>query len=210
MPEINFYDPKSPIDLTDEFLLQETGGGAYKKTLYSTIYNNLYNALLTVGNPIGTIIMHGGSSAPDNYLLCDGSAISRSTYSGLFGIIGTTYGAGDTTTTFNLPNYQGVVPKGAGSQTINTRSKTGPDLGVVEEDALQGFAIKRGASNYNSGAAPSNFNDADAFAPGCSLATYSETNITGCIQPDGTNGTPRLSTTTRENSIGTNFYIKYQ
>lgn len=55
------------------------------------------------GMPVGSIIPYAGSTAPTGYLLCDGSAISRSTYSSLFSVIGTTYGPGDGNTTFNLP-----------------------------------------------------------------------------------------------------------
>ena len=55
------------------------------------------------GMPTGSIIPYAGSTAPAGYLLCDGSAISRSTYSALFAIIGTTYGEGDGNSTFNLP-----------------------------------------------------------------------------------------------------------
>ena len=55
-------------------------------------------------NPIGTIIAFAGNTAPYGYLLCDGSAVSRTQYSKLFNVISTTYGAGDGRTTFNLPN----------------------------------------------------------------------------------------------------------
>lgn len=55
--------------------------------------------------PRGVVFPFGGSVAPDGFLICDGSAISRTTYADLFAVIGTTYGAGDGSTTFNLPNY---------------------------------------------------------------------------------------------------------
>lgn len=55
------------------------------------------------GTPTGVIVPYGGSSSPSGWLLCDGSAVSRTTYSALFAIIGETYGAGDGSTTFNLP-----------------------------------------------------------------------------------------------------------
>lgn len=63
----------------------------------------------------GVISMWGTTTAPTGWLLCDGSAVSRSTYSVLFGILGTTYGAGNGTTTFNLPNLKGKVPVGYNS-----------------------------------------------------------------------------------------------
>lgn len=54
--------------------------------------------------PVGVIQMYAGTSAPSGWLLCDGSAVSRSTHSSLFTLIGTSYGSGDGSTTFNLPN----------------------------------------------------------------------------------------------------------
>lgn len=57
----------------------------------------------------GTIYMFAGSSVPNGLLECDGSAVSRSTYSDLFDAIGTTYGDGDGSTTFNLPDLSGRV-----------------------------------------------------------------------------------------------------
>ena len=58
----------------------------------------------TYFNPTGTIIAFAGNTLPDGYLLCDGSNVSRTTYKKLFNVIGTTYGAGDGSTTFTLPN----------------------------------------------------------------------------------------------------------
>lgn len=54
--------------------------------------------------PIGAIIPFGGDTAPTGYLLCDGSAVSRTTYADLFAVIGTKFGPGDGSTTFNLPS----------------------------------------------------------------------------------------------------------
>jgi microcystin-dependent protein len=65
--------------------------------------------------PSGVITAFGGSSAPTGYLLCDGTAVSRATYSALFGIISTTYGVGDNSTTFNVPNLKGKVAVGRDS-----------------------------------------------------------------------------------------------
>ena len=67
------------------------------------------------GVPTGTISMWGGAiaSPPTGYLACNGSAVSRTTYSALFAIVGTTYGVGDGSTTFNLPNFTNAFPYGA-------------------------------------------------------------------------------------------------
>lgn len=67
---------------------------------------------LPSGSPTGAIMQYAGSVAPSGWLFCRGQAISRSTYADLFAVIGTTYGAGDGSTTFNLPNLQGRVPVG--------------------------------------------------------------------------------------------------
>lgn len=65
--------------------------------------------------PVGSIEMFAGSTVPSGWLKCDGSAVSRSTYPKLFDAIGTAYGTGDGSTTFNLPNLVNRVPVGAGS-----------------------------------------------------------------------------------------------
>lgn len=55
------------------------------------------------GALVGSVTWYAGAGTPENYLLCDGSAVSRTNYADLFAVIGTTYGAGDGSTTFNLP-----------------------------------------------------------------------------------------------------------
>jgi microcystin-dependent protein len=77
--------------------------------------------------PSGTINQTARATAPSGYLLCDGSAISRTTYSSLFDAIGTAYGVGDNSTTFNIPNLKGRVPVGFdSSQTeFDTLGETG-------------------------------------------------------------------------------------
>ena len=77
--------------------------------------------------PIGSIIPYGSSTTPSNWLKCDGSAVSRTTYSELFSVIGTLYGSGDGSTTFNLPNLKGKVTIGQDTtdSDFNTIGKTG-------------------------------------------------------------------------------------
>ena len=62
--------------------------------------------------PTGSIIMYGAATAPTGWLECDGSAVSRTTYSSLFAIVGTTFGVGDGSTTFNLPDLRGEFVRG--------------------------------------------------------------------------------------------------
>jgi microcystin-dependent protein len=88
---------------------------------------NTLTADLSTAVPAGIISQFAGASAPAGYFLCDGQAISRSTYATLFGVVGTTYGAGDGATTFNVPNLKGRVPVGLdASQTeFNDLAETG-------------------------------------------------------------------------------------
>lgn len=62
--------------------------------------------------PVGAIMPFGSDTIPDNWLLCNGQAVSRTTYQELFNTIGITYGTGDGFTTFNLPDLQGKIPVG--------------------------------------------------------------------------------------------------
>jgi microcystin-dependent protein len=65
--------------------------------------------------PAGAMLEYGGASAPTGWLLCNGAAVSRTTYAALFAVLGTIYGAGDGSTTFNVPNKIDRVGVGAGS-----------------------------------------------------------------------------------------------
>lgn len=76
------------------------------------------------GVPTGASLPFCGTSAPSGYLLCDGSAVSRATYAALFAVIGETYGAGNGTTTFNVPDMRDRFPLGKGT-TFSTLAATG-------------------------------------------------------------------------------------
>lgn len=90
-------------------------------------------ALAGGGVPTGAILPFGGSAAPSGFLMCDGSAVSRSTYSALFTAIGTAYGVGDGSTTFNLPKTAGRVPVGVGSaEAQRDISLTGSTAGSTD------------------------------------------------------------------------------
>ena len=69
--------------------------------------SNVINGVSPDPLPVGSMVYYAGTAAPVNYNLCDGSAVSRSTYAALFAAIGTTYGAGNGVTTFNIPNTNG-------------------------------------------------------------------------------------------------------
>jgi len=84
------------------------------------------------GVPTGSLFPYAGSSAPTGYLLCDGSAVSRTTYATLFGVLSTTYGAGNGSTTFNLPDLRGRMPLGAGTGVGLNASGTGAPSGTAQ------------------------------------------------------------------------------
>lgn len=79
-----------------------------------------------IGLPVGAIMPYAGSTAPTGWLLCNGAAISRSTYADLYTVVGVTYGVGDGATTFNLPDLRQRFPLGkAASGTGSTLGSTG-------------------------------------------------------------------------------------
>ncbi len=75
------------------------------------------------GVQAGIVQFFAGSSAPKGWLVCDGSAVSRTDYDELFEVIGTTYGAGDGSTTFNLPNL--IDRFAEGGKNVGTKKNAG-------------------------------------------------------------------------------------
>lgn len=75
------------------------------------------------GFKTGQLIEFAGNAAPDGFLPCNGAAVSRTTYAALFNVIGTIWGAGDGSTTFNIPNFINKFVKGSStSGTVNAES----------------------------------------------------------------------------------------
>ena len=74
------------------------------------------------GTPTGALLPFAGAAAPDGYLLCNGAAVSRASFAALFDVIGTTWGVGDGSTTFNIPDMRGRYPRGVAA------SGTGDEL----------------------------------------------------------------------------------
>lgn len=86
--------------------------------LMQTYIENAINAQVSGDTlPVGCIVPFTSDVVPENWLLCNGQAVSRTDYDLLFSIIGTTYGVGDGSTTFNLPDLRGRVPLGKGTGT---------------------------------------------------------------------------------------------
>jgi microcystin-dependent protein len=88
------------------------------KILNGSVTSDKLNAAV-IFVPSGGIMAFAMNSAPSGWLAANGSAVSRTLYAALFAAIGTTYGAGDGSTTFTLPNLQGIFVRGSGSQVIS-------------------------------------------------------------------------------------------
>lgn len=86
--------------------------------------------------PTGTVNPYAGASAPSGWLLCYGQAVSRTTYAALFAILGTTYGSGDGSTTFNLPDLRGRVIAGQDDMGGTSANRLTGLSGGVDGDTL--------------------------------------------------------------------------
>jgi len=136
------------------------------------------------GIPTATIVPWSSSSVPTGFLECDGSTVSRSTYSALFAIIGTTYGSGDGSSTFGLPDLQDNVAVGksnnkalASTGGANTVTSTGNVAGSTANATLSESQLAshdHAANRTNSGPgsdANFNINNAGLVSQGSSSNT---------------------------------------
>ena len=92
---------------------------------------------------VGAIKPWTKTTAPAGYVLCDGAAISRTDYADLFAVISTTYGAGNGSTTFNVPQLQGKMPQGYDGNTYNLAGTGGANTVTVAVDVLYVVVVFR-------------------------------------------------------------------
>lgn len=191
---------KTPI-ATDMFIPNLSGDGSHLQKV------NADN-----GVPIGSIQMYGGSTAPTGWFLCNGTWKSKIVYATLYAVIGDTFNNGIwSDSTFKVPDFGGIFPRGAGTQSgDNLKNANGTAfagvLGTYQNDKMQG--------HYHSPLSPAtNFADVHTAAVGTNygnVATYSySTATTGSPTTDTTNGTPRKGAETNPANLGVNFIIKY-
>jgi microcystin-dependent protein len=149
--------------------------------------------------PAGAVQAFAMNSAPAGWLAADGSNVNRTTYAALFSALGTTYGAGDGSTTFALPDLRGIFVRGSGSQTISgtTYNKA---FALKERDALQGHWHATQHTLNASGSSGSG-----ALSPGSGFGITSVRNPSS----DGVNGTPRTAAETRPANIALLYCIKF-
>lgn len=151
-------------------------------------------ANLTV--PIGTILYHCASSAPSGFLKANGAAISRTTYANLFAVVGTTYGSGNGSSTFNVPDLRGEFIR---SWDDGRGIDSGRSFASSQTDAFQGH---RHSINGRAGSVPGPCGQCVPFytTGGASI---------GDPTSDGTNGTPRTASETRPRNLALLACIKY-
>lgn len=95
---------------------------------YATQTETMVNVGLNAAIPIGSVIVWTRNVLPAGFLSCNGSAVSRTAYASLFSLIGTNYGAGDGTTTFNVPNITGGLTVSSGSLYYLIKASTESNL----------------------------------------------------------------------------------
>ena len=147
-----------------------------------------------ISAPSGTVDMFAGSTAPTGWLLCYGQAVSRTTYADLFAAISTTYGTGDGSTTFNLPDLRGRVAAGKDdmggsaasrltSTTITSGATTLGNNGGAQTHTLTASQMPSHThtteSAYGGAANASRLNNAASGGSGTSSFSYFNTSSAG-------------------------------
>ena len=170
----------------------------------ATASQDLAQAVETVvQSRVGIVEMFAGSTAPSGAILCQGQAVSRSTYASLFAVIGTTWGAGDGSTTFNLPDFRGVSPIGAGTGThTGTTART-----VAAFYGAETISLTQSQLPTSIGTAAAQSASASTTVPGFSFVVGIASGQNDAITstPGGTSGPPGVTfaagaTTTVTNS----------
>ena len=158
---------------------------------------------------VGMVAPFAMTSPPTGWLACDGSAVSRTvTYSALFAAISTTWGVGDGSSTFNVPDLEGAFLRGTGSHASSNMSNgndfAGPSLGAFEND--QFMSHDHPVAFHNSGSGGT----ALAFVRSNGTTGYA-TDFAGTIAASyiSSQGTPRFGDETRPFNAGVKYCIKY-
>ena len=160
-------------------------------------------ATLYADAPIGAIQAYGGTTAPSGWLLCQGQAVNRTEYAELFKAIGTTFGTGDGSTTFNVPDLRESVPVGIGENGTATITEHDTyTLGEFKDDQLQGHGhtFKQEGGNPPSSVP---INSRIVFGGSQTGAKYNTAAIGNTSIIDA-----RTGTTTHGKQLGVNYIIK--
>ena len=165
------------------------------------------NNTFSGGTPAGAVQPFAMSTPPTGWLKCNGQAVSRTTYAALFSAIGTTYGTGDGSTTFNVPDLRGEFIRGwDDSRGIDS----GRTLGSSQADAIEAHThdVDIEASKIADSAT-----ELTSGQTGLQFSTYDpEANAVGYLWSDSATGATDSTggTETRPRNIALNYCIKYQ
>jgi microcystin-dependent protein len=135
-------------DGTNFYSAQTSSAGNFNVNGNLSVGGNLTVSGSSTIVPAGVIQMWPTATAPAGFLLCTGAAVSRTTYAALFAVVGTTFGAGDGSTTFNLPNYQDRMPIGAGTIAASIGATGGSKDATLVSHA-HGYSGTTGGMNAN-------------------------------------------------------------
>ena len=151
--------------------------------------------------PPGSVFYFAAVTPPSGYLECNGAAVSRTTYADLYAVVGTTYGTGDGSSTFNLPDLRGEFVRGYDHSRGVDSSRV---FASTQTDTFQGHKHNTGVNIKNT----QGWDGAFSALYGTS-GNYGQTTTGDASQSDGTNGTPRTATETRPRNVALLPCIKY-
>ena len=121
--------------------------GTYSGAVSATSFTGSGAGLTGISSTVGQISMYGGTTDPSNWFICDGRQLNRTTYASLYAIIGVTFGYGDNSTTFNLPDFRSIIPRGVsfGSKTFASGNVTTDVIAI----ASHGFNVHGRAVQFS-------------------------------------------------------------
>lgn len=134
--------------------------------------------LSNMGIPVGTVIDYAGSTAPDGWIICDGRAVSRTDFAALFAVVGTTFGNGDGSTTFNVPDLRGRVVAGLDNMGGAAASRLGSS-GLGTSATSVGASGGTQTHTLTTAQMPSHSHSASTSSSGAHTHTVSNVWITG-------------------------------
>lgn len=177
------------------------------------IKGNLYDIEAFISPiPAGTVLPFAGATEPEGFLFPEGQEILRNAYPNLFAAIGTTYGAGDGVTTFNLPDYREMVLVGVGQNAkLDIKAHDVYELGQFKDDQLQGHFHILGDKwgTENSALGRGKVGGKNYAGAANTAASGIEVERALRIVEDTENGQPRTGNTTHGKQIGVRYIIKY-
>ena len=148
--------------------------------------------------PSGTIVGYGAASAPTGWLLCNDAAVSRSTYARLFAVIGTGYGAGDGSSTFNVPDLRDKVPLGKGTNN----DTLGTTTGSAAASSVLASASKTGVTTAASNTGTANTGTGNTGTGNTATGTTDDNTATTAASNTGTGTTGTANTGTANSGTG--------